>query len=158
MTTGSLSASSAKTRQNARLPSCSRALRVAVGGVIAGMWASSRRFAWRRSPSARRQVRRAVPARIGRPTHSGASSNAEQEPAAEDDQVDQALAEADEQVQQRAAGGAQVRREVERRGHELDSTVTSPVPLWAWIWKPDSSTGSRPRRCTWPVSLCASTA
>ena len=60
--------------------------------------------------------------------------DAEHQPAADHQQVRQALPEPDDQVEQRAARGAQVRREVERRGHEAASTVTSPLVLSAWIW------------------------
>ena len=43
-------------------------------GSTGGRCVSSSRLAWRRSPSASRHVSRAVPARIGSPTHSGAST------------------------------------------------------------------------------------
>jgi hypothetical protein len=82
--------------------------------------------------------------------------DAEQQPAAEHEQVRQPLAEPDDQVQERAARGAQVRREVDRRGHDAASTVTSPLVLSACSWKAPSSTCVRPRTRLFPVSLWAS--
>ena len=82
--------------------------------------------------------------------------DAEHEPAADHQQVRQALPEADDQVQQRAAGGAQVRREVERGGHHSASTETSPLVLSAWIWKGASALSDSPRMRIEPESLCAS--
>ena len=135
------SSSIASTRQNARLREhLAQAAPARRGGGTGGRCVSSRRLAWRRSPSASRHASRAVPASSGSPIHSGASSDAEHEPAADHEQVGQALAEPDDQVQQRAPGGAQVRREVERRGHDAASTVTSPLVLSAWIWNGASST------------------
>ena len=125
-------------------------------GSTGGRCVSSRRLACRRSPSASRQVSRAVPDRIGRPTHSGVSSTPNTQPAADHQQVRQALAEADEQVQQRAARGAQVRREVQRDGHDAASTETSPLVLSAWIWNGASGVSVSPRMRTVPESLCAS--
>ena len=73
------------------------------------MCEASSRLAWRRSPSARRHVSRAVPTSSGSPIHSGASTQAEREPAADHQQVREPLAETDDQVQQRPPRGAQVR-------------------------------------------------
>ena len=58
--TGSLSRSIPAARRNGRLRSCARTPSPRTGST-GGRWVSSRRLAWRRSPSASRHVRRAVP-------------------------------------------------------------------------------------------------
>ena len=71
---GSFPSSIASTRQNARLRKSSPRPLPGAGGGTGGRCVSSRRLAWRRSPSASRQASRAVPASSGRPIHSGVSS------------------------------------------------------------------------------------
>ena len=97
-----------------------------------------------------------MPARIGRPTQSGIEHDPEHQPAADHQQIGQALPEPDDEVQQRAPGGAQVRREVQRHGHEAASTETSPLVLSAWIWNGASGALVSPRMRTAPESLWAS--
>ena len=97
-----------------------------------------------------------MPARIGRPTQSGISTTPTTQPAADHQEIGEALAEPDDEVQQRATGGAQVRREIQRDRHEAASTETSPLVLRAWIWNGASGTLVSPRTRTVPESLWAS--
>ena len=114
------------------------------GGDAAAGASRAARLAWRRSPSASRHVSRAVPRQQRQADPQRREQHAEHEPAADHEQVRQALAEPDDQVQQRAPRGAQVRREVQRGGHDAASTVTSPLVLSAWIWNGASSASVEP--------------
>ena len=101
-----------------------------------------------------RQPDRAVEDRQADPQRR--EDHAEQEPAADDQQVGQALAEADEEVQQRPAGVAQVRGEVDGRGQFAASTETSPLVLSACTRNGASGVSVSPRTRLAPESLCAS--
>src|SRR4051812_18385383 len=81
----------------------------------------------------------------------------QEQPAADHEQVDQPLAEADAEVDQRPPRHPHVRRDVERGSHAAASTDTSPVVLRAWIWNPPSWTSESPRMRLEPESDCAST-
>ena len=88
---------------------------------------------------------------------------AEQEPAADDHEIAEAVGHAGRQVQQRPAARAQVARQLEPAagradgGHPRPSTSTLPLPLIACTVNEASSVTTRSRTVTWPRSLLAST-
>ena len=123
--TGSLSRSIPAARQNApvaelRADAACRAAAAATGGRCV----SSRRLACRRSPSASRHVSRAVPGEDRQPDPQRREQHAEHEPAADHQQVGQALAEARRPGTAarggRRAGAARGRARRSRRGLDRD--------------------------------------
>ena len=92
-----------------------------------------------------------------------AEHRAEQQPAADQHEVGDAVGDADRQVEQRPARAAQVAWQLEAaagradRGHPRPSTSTSPEPLIACTANEASSDWMRLRTWTFPRSLAAST-
>ena len=162
--TGSLSSSIASARQNGRWPVASSTSRQSPRGArgTGGRWASSQPVGG--APLALRELPHEP--RHGRqqrqPDPGDAEHGAEQQPAADHHEVGDAVGQPEQQVQQRAAGEAQVARQLEAAGradrrHPRPSTSTSPVPLMAWTANGASSVSVRLRTSALPRELVAST-